>query len=192
MVGKRAIVVDGQKMCTLCHRWFPIDHYVKRKARCRDCLNEIHRTWVKNNPEKLRKMRERHMDKVAIRVRKRFSNPIGKSKQLAAAARIRARNNNLEYEIDWQFLLQEMRGNDFRCKQTGIRFDFETVGYTKQNRNPKAPSLDRIDNGLGYTRENVQIVCWFYNMAKSTFDDEVIWQLMREAVKNKGIENAGF
>jgi hypothetical protein len=34
-----------------------------------------------------------------------------------------------------------------------------------------SPSIDRIDNAIGYVESNCRIVCWGLNMAKSQFTD---------------------
>ena len=38
-------------------------------------------------------------------------------------------------------------------------------------RNPFAPSPVRIDNSKGYTKENVQWVCWMYNQMRGQATD---------------------
>ncbi len=61
------------------------------------------------------------------------------------------------------------------CKRTGIPFT---------ERGDFAVSLDRVDNALGYTQDNVQAVCWAYNRAKGASTDEVVLQ-MAVALVNK-------
>lgn len=52
--------------------------------------------------------------------------------------------------------------------------------------NPFAPSLDRLDNSVGYTLANVRLVCWAYNKARSIWPDEVFDRLARSYVENRG------
>ncbi len=46
----------------------------------------------------------------------------------------------------------------------------ETRGYRS---NPDAPSIDRVNNAKGYTRENIAVICWECNFRKTdlTLDD---------------------
>lgn len=62
-----------------------------------------------------------------------------------------------------------------RCPRTEAEFHREGHSNGYLDRSPFAPSLDRIDPEGGYTKDNVQVVVWFYNCAKQRFtDDEVI------------------
>ena len=51
---------------------------------------------------------------------------------------------------------------------TGLPFDF-TPSKTSKRPTPFAPSLDRKDSFLGYTQDNVQVVCRVYNQAKNSW-----------------------
>lgn len=62
------------------------------------------------------------------------------------------------------------------CQVTGIPFSKRPVGSedgqkTGRNRDPWAPSLDRIVPELGYTDKNTRVVVWMYNMAKCSYSD---------------------
>ena len=49
------------------------------------------------------------------------------------------------------------------CAVTGAPFSFGS------SRHPWQPSLDRIDCSEGYTKDNVQVVCLIYNLAKNQY-----------------------
>ena len=39
---------------------------------------------------------------------------------------------------------------------------------------------NKINPSLGYTKENCQVVCWWYNVSKQTFtNEEVLWLCKR-------------
>jgi hypothetical protein len=86
----------------------------------------------------------------------------GRAISLHGAAKKRAKEKGLDFDItiDWV----EQRLITGVCEVTGIPFEkddaVERVGRSF------APSLDRRDNALGYTQDNVQVVCWIYNRAK--------------------------
>ncbi len=63
-----------------------------------------------------------------------------------------------------------------RCSVTGVPLSTEWNGPGK---NPWAPSIDRIDNSAGYTKGNVRLVCWAYNLAKGEWPDAVFEQLAK-------------
>ena len=70
------------------------------------------------------------------------------------------------------------------CPRTGIPFVLHhssNKGYT--DRHPFGPSLDKIDPFKGYTKDNVQVVCWAYNCAKQRFTDEEVLRLCKAVVK---------
>lgn len=48
----------------------------------------------------------------------------------------------------------------------------------KRHLNPFAPSLDRINCGGGYTKDNTRIVCVAVNVAINTFGDDVFFKML--------------
>lgn len=67
--------------------------------------------------------------------------------------------------IEW---IEEKVARD-ECERTGIPFS-DNLDLTA-SKDPFAPSLDRIDPAKGYTKDNVQVVCTIYNLAKSDWGD---------------------
>jgi hypothetical protein len=54
------------------------------------------------------------------------------------------------------------------CALTGLKMDWETSGYTSRNgRNYKAPSIDRIDSRGNYVLGNIQVVIQAVNIMKN-------------------------
>jgi len=51
------------------------------------------------------------------------------------------------------------------CEITGIQFNLETKNSHKGLWEPFHPSIDRINNGLGYSKENIRLVCVAVNVA---------------------------
>lgn len=79
-------------------------------------------------------------------------------------ARNRAKNTGKEFSIKKQDVLELLL--PLKCKITNIDLQINADKH-----NPFAPSLDRIDNTKGYTKENIQIVCQIYNFCKNQFSD---------------------
>lgn len=62
------------------------------------------------------------------------------------------------------------------CEVTRIRFNLER---TKTPRRPFSPSVDKKDPKGFYTKENCQIVCFIYNVAKGPFSHEDVLTMVK-------------
>lgn len=68
---------------------------------------------------------------------------------------------------------------NWRCSVTGTPFSLLRVGKSR----PYAPSIDRRDNSIGYTRENCRLVCVAANIAMNTWGEVVLRELMRNSMR---------
>lgn len=66
----------------------------------------------------------------------------------------------------------------WRCAQTGIPLNL-TYGNGQQ---PFGPTIDRIDNDIGYEPGNIQLVCFMYNCAKNQFTTSDVFRLARALI----------
>ena len=69
------------------------------------------------------------------------------------------------------------------CPKTGLQFNIIEKGKNYRDRHPLTPSIDKIDPMMGYTEDNIQIVCWWYNLAKSRLTDQEVLELCKAVVK---------
>lgn len=69
------------------------------------------------------------------------------------------------------------------CEVSGIRFSLERDGGRKRR---WAPSIDRIDNTRGYTRDNCRLVCVAVNLALNEFGEEALTLIARGVVRRAG------
>lgn len=67
--------------------------------------------------------------------------------------------------------------HSMECSATGLPLTLEWKGPSGTN--PWAPSVDRLNNSLGYVPGNVRIVCWAFNNMRGDFSDEVVETLVR-------------
>jgi len=88
----------------------------------------------------------------------------------------RKRNQECDLTIEQVLVLVE----PMRCSVTGVELRWEWEGESTHN--PWAPSLDRLDNDKGYTLGNVRLVCWIFNRALFTWEDDVFDKLARSYV----------
>lgn len=87
---------------------------------------------------------------------------------LLVGARSRAKKNNLEFDLDREWVASHLKS--MKCEVTGVDLVLEidqNVSHT-----PFRPSIDRLDNAQGYTKVNSRIVSVIYNKAKSDYTDE--------------------
>lgn len=91
--------------------------------------------------------------------------------QCHASARYRKHECTLTEELLSELLL------GMTCSVTGLPLSLEWKGPSGSN--PWAPSVDRLNNSLGYVPDNVRIVCWAFNNMRGDFPDEVVETLVR-------------
>lgn len=89
-------------------------------------------------------------------------------------AKKRANKQGLEFDLSAEHVKSLVA--PMVCSVTGISLSWTWDG---QDKNPWGPSLDRIDNAKGYTVDNVRVVCWIFNLAKSTWTDDVVERFRR-------------
>lgn len=67
------------------------------------------------------------------------------------------------------------------CAVSGLPFDIAQIDGV--HRRPYAPSIDRIDGMLGYTKDNCRIVCCAVNLAMNDFGENVLWDIATSMVE---------
>lgn len=90
--------------------------------------------------------------------------------QMLRGAKTRAKERSLPCDLTRAEILALLHKQGARCALTGIYFDLRKGSTTRR---PWAPSLDRLDNGLGYFLANIRIVCAIANTARSDWPDSV-------------------
>lgn len=158
------------------------------RKQCNSCLYEYDREYKKNNPEKFKNYNKKYAMKGSKRQKQYRSTIVGKCKSLVHAAKQRSNKSNLCFELTHEIVYVMMVAQNMKCAQTGVDFTLDTSGTNSRIRKLTAPSLDRKNNNEGYTIENTQIVCWFYNAAKGTHSDCDVWKLLNETFRNKGFK----
>ena len=118
--------------------------------------------------------------------RKQWETPQGRAYALWRVAKASANKRGLEIDITPEFIRELISAGE--CSVTGIPFVFErrhTEGE-KPQRHPFGPSIDRKDPTKGYVRDNVQLVVWIYNAAKSNWSHGHVLQLAEALVSREG------
>jgi hypothetical protein len=133
-------------------------------------MDQQNKKWRLNHPSYMKKQYQKQIEKdpIAHRVRR-----------LLHTTKKAAKQKKFEHSIDKQWCLNKLNGT---CEATGLQFDLSVRGIHKKM-NPFAPSIDRIDNDLGYTKDNCQMVVWIYNCSKNTFNSKDLYKMCKAFVK---------
>lgn len=114
--------------------------------------------------------------------REYLSTKEGKLKKLVARAKQLSNKKGLDFDLDNEFVFDLWKEQEGTCKRTGLPLDVKSG--TIQVRNRMGPSLDRVDNTKGYTRENVELVCAQYNAGKAAYTPEEFAEICRAFLSN--------
>lgn len=79
-----------------------------------------------------------------------------------------------------------MKESAFHCPLSGIPFSSanQAKGDPLSLRDPWAPSIDRIDNRQGYTRDNIRVICVAANMGMNAWGYDTLLRLANGIVRN--------
>lgn len=95
-----------------------------------------------------------------------------RARELIKSAKHRASKSGIAFNLDEHIELYQSIIDAGFCQATGLPFDLETKA-SHSDRNPFAPSLDRIEPELGYICSNVRVVLWAFNRALADWGVEV-------------------
>lgn len=101
--------------------------------------------------------------------------------RLANLSFTRSRNNSKsrshEFALARDDVIAMLIKAKWRCAITGLDFNVDVIG----GKRPYLPSIDRIDNSVGYLPSNCRIVCSGINIAMNVWGLEVLRKLTRKA-----------
>ena len=154
-----------EKQCSKCKQVLPFENFSKNpstpdglRSNCRKCDAQRRKQWWKNGgAEKQQSYRK--------------ANPVQRiTSCLVTGARRRAKNKNLPFEIDLDYV-RSMAGENAEfashCPVFGIALDWSCMRGNGSKPLPNSPSLDRIDPERGYVKGNVKIISFRANLIKS-------------------------
>ena len=101
---------------------------------------------------------------------------------LTSGAKQRAKSKSVPFNLDRDFMLEIWEEQRGCCALTGRPFNLSYEETLQKGWSVKdAPSIDRIEPSLGYTKGNVRFVTYQVNMAKGVYSDEDFLALKRKA-----------
>jgi hypothetical protein len=144
--------------------------------------------YYKKNKEKIlarqkETQKERYPAKKA-RQTKYYGTKDGRITRYLHAARKRAKQKELEFDLDLKFLRDT--APDI-CPVFKIKLDWSSWGKTNGIATDNSPSLDKIDPNGGYTKDNVIWLSWRANRLKSdaTYEELLILAKWLKEFKEK-------
>ncbi|MGH1373609.1 MAG: hypothetical protein ACRBBW_16330 [Cellvibrionaceae bacterium] len=99
-------------------------------------------------------------------------------------ARARSAQKDLEFSITFEWCMEQLREQDYRCRHTKIPLQLRDP-FSGDTANPWSPSLDRYHSSFGYTPENTHLVSSIYNYAKNTYTHEDVVRFSKELLNNE-------
>lgn len=153
-------------------RYALLDKEVKKKKG--------HDYYIKNY-EKHRALR--NSDEFKEKLRLQRSTPEGWAKYSVYNCRARAKFKNLEFDLTIADLVKILPE---RCPVLGMPLVLGATGSSYKDR-PDSPSVDRLDNSKGYTKDNVRVISLRANLIKNdaTLEElEGVLRYMKEELNN--------
>ena len=201
VVFKDHIIYDLEQsiICNECFEDKNIGEYYRSKRvngeyinpKCKECCKKASRE--RSHTEKYVKMRKKQNLKVRSNPilqerakgysKKHYNSLEGRAKSMLKTSKRRSSkfSNVLEEEhVDLEFIMSKLKLG--KCEVTGIPFEYENL--YPYSTNPLAPSIDRIDSKVGYTKSNCRIVIWQYNLMKGELTDDEVISIFYDFFKN--------
>jgi len=107
-----------------------------------------------------------------------IDSPDGVIRTLLRQTQKRAKSNDMEFSLDFDYLLKMWNRQKGKCALTKIPFYNQKT--PKGARRPFFPSIDRKNNKKGYVKYNVRFVSVAVNMALFTWGEDVFDTIMIE------------
>ena len=142
---------DGKKpWCSACVSRYDFDY----RSKNRDKLRAKGKIYYKNNKDKIREYN------MSYQIISRSGDVNRQAIRILSAAKGRHRlNHDTCMDLDKQFIIDKI--NEGLCSLCGDPFVF-----TSEPRGALHPSIDRIDNNIGYLKTNIQLVHWVCNNSR--------------------------
>lgn len=123
-----------------------------------------------------------------------YDIPMDTWKKIIIAANIRNLEFNITIESAWDLFLKQNR----KCALTGVDLEFcvsQTYYGRSKSRWVHTASLDRVNNNLGYTKDNIQWVHKDINFMKQDYTESYCYEMWKKYVyeyenKQKLLDNS--
>lgn len=154
--------MEETKICYICKQELPLSEFSSKQIHCKDCHRIYEQARLKNDP-------------IGMRLR-----------YLLNSARTRAKQKNVPFDIDLEYLIELCEKQDCRCYYTGERIKFKTKILTRKEQysDPYSPSIDRIIPEKGYIRGNIALCYWQVNQMKGQLMHDELIEWCKKVINN--------
>ena len=161
---------DKLYLCTHCKKFKTKDQFNKNIRNLdRDGISKQCKACRKENYKRL-KQEEDNSKRLVNLLKIRLHDAI-----------VRSKKKNLYIDIDLEFLKELWNKQNGKCALTNFDMDCK---ITSKKENPYVLSLDRKDPAKGYTKDNVQLVCYSANVMKSTLSISELKKFCKAIINN--------
>jgi len=122
------------------------------------------------------------------RYREKLAQDVGRTlNQLLEDAKKRIDKKNLCCDVTVDDLVELWCQQQGRCAKS--RLPMSLTAGTHKDRNYYKVSIDRRDSSQGYVKNNIQLVCYYYNTAKGAGTDQAVIDFFRHVIANEDNQN---
>jgi hypothetical protein len=125
----------------------------------REKLKEWHKKWYEKNKEqvkaKLKEFNLKYPGRISENRKKWADNNV--EKRLLKGAKSRSKRDGIYFKLEYEDIVVPVK-----CPILGIKLKTNNRQVPKYN----SPSLDRINNNRGYTKNNIQVISYRANTMK--------------------------
>lgn len=113
----------------------------------------------------------------------RYSEPWrARASVMLCSAKSRAKRKGIEFNLTVDHVMHMLETQGYLCSMTGLPLELTAESAEK---NAWIPSLDRINNNLGYTWDNTRLVAHIVNVALNTFGRQDLLIMAEALLRNK-------
>jgi hypothetical protein len=176
-------MTDPLRVCRTCglkaHNHEDLKSFAKGKSSkygrqnaCKSCLAKKSRRYYLENREKVNKAQLKYLRKY------RKARPL---KYVLTHIKVKSKKKGLDFDLDFEYLTQLWEDCKGKCPMTEVSMSLENSGYN----NPYSMSVDRIIPERGYVKENVRLVCLWYNRTRSNWGDQFVIEMCQNLINQK-------
>jgi len=163
----------------LCQCGYFGEAFYPKQSRCKECIKKSANTYYQNNKDKILSKRKSGYSSHASRLEAETLE--GCIKRLYHDTKSRAKKLNHDFDLDKDWF--EKKISPLVCEATGVQLQLTINKDVWQS--PFRPSIDRVDNSRGYTKDNCRIVCFIFNKAKADGTDEDVIKMAKALMELK-------
>ena len=176
LYNRRILHKNDKRCCYECRKIYDgirENFHVKKKdssgkitswsSNCKDCKNKYHRNLISE-------------------YRKDYTKKI---KSYLTHIKHRAKELDLPFDLDSDYLVELYKKQDSRCYYTNEIMSFENTVVSKNRPHRYVPSIERLFPEKGYVKGNVSWVCYYVNRMKNDLNLEEFYSLCEKVIEIK-------